>query len=317
MIDPKFYPALFEIAANLNREFALPSALRAALGTTIEVLDLDSGWIWLVQPDIKSVYLAATYNLPPALGNHPERLSGWCFCIETYLSNDIAKPLNISEVTCSRLKNIKSGDRNLKFHSTIPITIGGKKAGLINLLTRESQKLEREKLELLQMVSQLIAVTIQRTRIQNTYQQGHTQNFNEIFERVFQPRVDELIRDLDTTGKGLDTDQDRKVKNAIELAVFNLKELEDQFSAAAAVGTNEDNKKQKAPPLQYPASPLTKRELEVLHLVREGLSNRQIASQLYLSERTIKFHITSILSKLIATNRTEAINNAIQRGILN
>lgn len=115
MIDPKFYPALFEIAANLNREFALPSALRAALETTIEVLDLDSGWIWLVQPDIKSVYLAATYNLPPALGNHPERLSGWCFCIETYLSNDISKPLNISEVSCSRLKNIKSADREQFF----------------------------------------------------------------------------------------------------------------------------------------------------------------------------------------------------------
>ena len=66
----------------------------------------------------------------------------------------------------------------------------------------------------------------------------------------------------------------------------------------------------------YPTSPLTNRELEVLMLIRKGLSNKQIAEQLFLAESTIKFHITSLLSKLLAGNRTEAINNAIQRGIL-
>ena len=66
----------------------------------------------------------------------------------------------------------------------------------------------------------------------------------------------------------------------------------------------------------YPTSPLTNRELEILVLIRKGLSNKQIAEQLFLAERTIKFHITSILSKLLAHNRTEAVNNAIRRGIL-
>ena len=66
----------------------------------------------------------------------------------------------------------------------------------------------------------------------------------------------------------------------------------------------------------YPTSPLTTRELEVLMLIRKGLSNKQIAEQLFLAESTIKFHITSLLAKLLAGNRTEAINNAIQRGIL-
>jgi len=67
---------------------------------------------------------------------------------------------------------------------------------------------------------------------------------------------------------------------------------------------------------KYPNSPLTNRELEVLQLVKKGLTNRQIAEQLYITERTIKFHITAILSKLDASTRTEAVNIAIQRGLL-
>jgi len=104
MSDKEYFSHLYEIAANLNREFSLPAALRVSLEKTVQLLNLETGWIWLVQADVKSVYLAASYNLPPALGNHPERLSGWCYCIEKYLSNDIAKARNISEIACSRLK---------------------------------------------------------------------------------------------------------------------------------------------------------------------------------------------------------------------
>ena len=91
MSDKEYFSHLYEIASNLNKEFSLHAALKNSLEKTVELLNLETGWIWLVQPDVKSVYLAASYNLPPALGNHPERLSGWCFCIEKYLSNDIAK----------------------------------------------------------------------------------------------------------------------------------------------------------------------------------------------------------------------------------
>jgi two-component system, NarL family, response regulator LiaR len=57
---------------------------------------------------------------------------------------------------------------------------------------------------------------------------------------------------------------------------------------------------------------LTPRELEVLHLLAHGKSNRQIAADLVISERTTKFHVSSILSKLSAANRTEAVKIAVQ-----
>jgi DNA-binding NarL/FixJ family response regulator len=61
---------------------------------------------------------------------------------------------------------------------------------------------------------------------------------------------------------------------------------------------------------------LTPRELEVLCLLAQGKSNKQIAAELVITERTTKFHVSSILSKLEAANRTEAVKIAVQRGLV-
>lgn len=62
--------------------------------------------------------------------------------------------------------------------------------------------------------------------------------------------------------------------------------------------------------------PLTPREIEVLQIMAAGLTNRQIAARLVLSENTVKFHVSSIFSKLGAVNRAEAVTLAIRRGLL-
>jgi DNA-binding NarL/FixJ family response regulator len=61
---------------------------------------------------------------------------------------------------------------------------------------------------------------------------------------------------------------------------------------------------------------LTDREREVLGLVAAGLANREIAARLSITERTVKFHISSILSKLGAKNRTQAARLARDRGLI-
>jgi len=58
------------------------------------------------------------------------------------------------------------------------------------------------------------------------------------------------------------------------------------------------------------------RELEVLKLLAKGLKNKEIAGKLFISERTVKFHVSSILSKLGAKNRTEAVQIGVKRGFV-
>jgi DNA-binding CsgD family transcriptional regulator len=62
---------------------------------------------------------------------------------------------------------------------------------------------------------------------------------------------------------------------------------------------------------------LTPRELDVLALLAEGASNKAIARQLGISVHTAKFHVGSLLDKLDATGRTDAVAHAARRGVIN
>jgi DNA-binding NarL/FixJ family response regulator len=65
-----------------------------------------------------------------------------------------------------------------------------------------------------------------------------------------------------------------------------------------------------------PAAVLTPRETEVLGLLAQGHTNRQIGAELYISEKTASVHVSNILAKLRAGGRTEAVAIAAQRGLL-
>jgi DNA-binding NarL/FixJ family response regulator len=64
------------------------------------------------------------------------------------------------------------------------------------------------------------------------------------------------------------------------------------------------------------AAGLTERELEILNLVAEGMSNRHVAARLVVTEQTVKFHLTNIYRKLKVSNRTEAARAAHRLGLV-
>jgi DNA-binding NarL/FixJ family response regulator len=70
-------------------------------------------------------------------------------------------------------------------------------------------------------------------------------------------------------------------------------------------------------PHEEPLEKLTDREEEILKLLAGGLSNKEIAQQLALSEGTVKNHISAILAKLHANDRTQAVLTALKRGLVN
>jgi two-component system nitrate/nitrite response regulator NarL len=84
-----------------------------------------------------------------------------------------------------------------------------------------------------------------------------------------------------------------------------------QTTAILLRGLAANNRQQPAP-----VESLTPRELDLLRLVANGMSNKAIGQALSISENTVKYHLKSILQKLAAENRTEAVTEAIHRGLL-
>jgi DNA-binding NarL/FixJ family response regulator len=74
----------------------------------------------------------------------------------------------------------------------------------------------------------------------------------------------------------------------------------------------------RAPGPEHDASPesLTPREREVLDLLAQGLTNRQIADRLGISEHTAKFHVAAVSAKLGAASRTDAVTRGVRRGLV-
>jgi DNA-binding NarL/FixJ family response regulator len=67
---------------------------------------------------------------------------------------------------------------------------------------------------------------------------------------------------------------------------------------------------------EFPVETLTPREEEVLAMLAEGLLNKEIAERLQISAHTVKFHISSIMGKLGASSRTEAVTRGVRRGLV-
>ena len=90
------------------------------------------------------------------------------------------------------------------------------------------------------------------------------------------------------------------------------------FAAAAglAVVPVEDAPEVLPPRGEQVVEPLTPRERQVLEMLAEGLSNKEIAGRLGISDHTAKFHVNSILAKLGASSRTEAVTRGIRSGLI-
>lgn len=98
---------------------------------------------------------------------------------------------------------------------------------------------------------------------------------------------------------------------AIEAVATGLLVLHPEFLGALSIP--QPSPRSIAPTM---AQPLTPREIEVLSMLAEGLGNKAIARHLTISEHTVKFHISSILSKLNASSRTEAVTLGARQGLI-
>ncbi|MDQ3912622.1 MAG: GAF domain-containing sensor histidine kinase [Actinomycetota bacterium] len=155
------------IARKLNRSVNLKETLEFALSQVAELLDLRTGWIWLINEGSSEPYLAATQNLPPALANEPHRMDGsaYCYCLDTYRKGDLAGAANVNVLTCSRLKGLVDGTDGLRYHASIPLYAQSKKLGVMNVASPDWRSLSPEDLQLLYTIGDLLSIAFERARL--------------------------------------------------------------------------------------------------------------------------------------------------------
>ncbi|MGE5579489.1 MAG: response regulator [Bacillota bacterium] len=103
---------------------------------------------------------------------------------------------------------------------------------------------------------------------------------------------------------------------AIRAVAAGGRYLDEEVASRLLSGLTEPSEKDPAAQDAGLAGTLTPRELEVLREIAQGLDNKEIAAKLFLSEKTVKTHVASILQKLDVKSRTQAALYALQRGLV-
>jgi len=159
---------LYAIAGYLNHKVDVHEALQEVLAKVTELLGLRTGWVWLLN-ERGSPYSAAAQALPPYLADHPERMTGFCLCLDTFLSGDMETAANINVLRCSRLKNAERDSDpsalGLRFHASVPIYAGDTPLGVLNVASEDWRELQEEELQLLHIISDQIGLAVQRARL--------------------------------------------------------------------------------------------------------------------------------------------------------
>jgi two-component system, NarL family, sensor kinase len=168
---------LYAIAGHLNRKIDVHEALQEVLAQVTKLLGMQTGWVWLLDEQHRP-YLAAAQSLPPYLANHPQRMTGTCLCLDTFLEGDLEGAANINVLRCSRLKNAERendpSSLGLRFHASVPIYAGDTPIGVLNVASEDWRELAAEELQLLHIIGDQIGLAIQRARISAEHTQAAT-----------------------------------------------------------------------------------------------------------------------------------------------
>ena len=173
------------IASALNSTVDLNEALHAALAQVAALLDLHTGWVWLLDEETCQPYLAASQDLPPGLANYPHRMEGTCYCLDTYTAGDLSGAANVNVVTCTRLKGLVDGANGLRYHASIPLYAQEKKLGVLNVASSDWRELAPDDLRLLHTIGDLLSIAVERARLfARSTQMGAVEERNRLAREI-------------------------------------------------------------------------------------------------------------------------------------
>jgi len=161
---------LNEIAETLNRAVDVQSALQNALVRLIELMELETGWVFLKDPSAKNRWwgrgyvLAAHHNLPPALAMDKARAwKGDCQCQKLCNNNQLTRSYN--QVRCTRLASAGGNRRGLAVHASTPLCSGENVLGILNVAASDWSDFSPEALALLTNAGSQMGIALERARL--------------------------------------------------------------------------------------------------------------------------------------------------------
>ena len=174
----------------------------------------------------------------------------------------------------------------------VPLVVMGRLCGVLNVNTQTGRKeLSAEVVELLRILANQAAIMIEHARLFEDLRQ---------MEQRLERFVDKFLRQADQR------------RDSIDLTESRLQELVARAVQESTAASPPAPPEEPDPLLQR----LTQREQEVLGHIVQGLTNKEIATQLYLSPDTVKNHVVHIMEKLGAQDRTQAAVFAIRSGLV-
>ncbi len=221
------------IADALNRQIDLDQALHTVLAQAAQLLDLHTGWIWLLHETTGESYLAAAHHLPPALAHQPAKMEGSCYCLDTYRQGDLNGAANVNVITCTRLKGLVDGTGGLRYHASIPLYAYEKKLGVMNLASSDWRELSADDLRILHTVGDLLSIAIERARLFATsVQLGAAEERNRLAREIHDTLAQGMTAvalQLETADAQLDAGMptervQQTVRQALRLTRENLEE---------------------------------------------------------------------------------------------
>lgn len=156
---------LGQIAEALNREVNLDQALQTTLAQVTQLFGLQTGWVFLLDPESQQPYLAAAQNLPPALAeDHCRLMEDTCYCLDAYAEGLLDRREQLNVIACSRLRGLLAGTEGLRYHASIPLNAQDKPLGVLNVASAESKwwASSEENLRLLHTVGELVSIALER-----------------------------------------------------------------------------------------------------------------------------------------------------------
>ncbi|SEC91323.1 two-component system, NarL family, sensor kinase [Rhizobiales bacterium GAS191] len=290
---------LNSVAAALNASADLKASLGAALSQVAALFDLKTSWVFLIDRRTGEPYLAAAENLPPGLANHPSRMTGSCYCLDTFRQGDLNGAANVNVVTCSRLKWLAGeGTEGLRFHASVPLFAHGRELGVMNFASPEWRQLSPEDLRLLHTVGDMLGVAVERAwlfadSLETGAVEERSRLAREIHDTVAQGLTATVLH-LDTADALLESGADREriravLGEALRVTRANLDEvrrsvldlraaaLEGRGLEDALAGLIEASRREGGATLRFEcvgARPLSARiETNLYRIAQEALAN--------------------------------------------